>query len=223
MAHILILEDDRELNSSVSTFLTMKGHDVRGFYEAASALEAIDEIKFDIIICDVLMKEMDGFEFTEEVRKVNSDIPIMLMTALDDISSKTKGFRLGIDDYMVKPVDLEELELRINALGKRAGIKSEKRIVLGDFILDKEEYTAYWKKDEIPLTKREFQLLYKLLSNPKKTFTRSQLLDEFWSWDSSTGPRAVDVYMTKLRTKLTACSSFEIQTVHGLGYKAVVK
>ncbi|MGN0906170.1 MAG: response regulator transcription factor [Bullifex sp.] len=223
MANILILEDDRELNASVSTFLTMKRHEIKSCLDAETALDALYENRFDIIICDVLMKGMDGFEFTEEVRKINSEIPIMLMTALDDISSKTKGFRLGIDDYMVKPVDLEELNLRISALLKRAGIKSEKKIAIGDFILDREEYTAYWKEDEIPLTKREFQLLYKLLSNPKKTYTRTQLLDECWSWDSSAGPRSVDVYITKLRTKLSACTSFEIQTVHGLGYKAVMK
>ena len=186
-------------------------------------IEGMENKKYDLIISDVMMKDMDGFEFAEAIRDMDDSIPIMFMTALDDIYSKTKGYKIGIDDYMVKPVDPEELNLRIGALLKRSGLKDEKKLTIGDFILDREEFSAYWKGEEISLTKREFEILFTLLSSPKKTFTRSLLLDKLWDWDSNSSPRAIDVYMTKLRTKLEKCTSFEIITVHGLGYKAIIK
>lgn len=145
------------------------------------------------------------------------------MTARDDIASKQRGFRIGVDDYMVKPIDLDELFLRIGALLRRSKIASSRRLEVGNFVMDADEHTAYLNDEEISLTMREFNLLYKLLSYPKKTFTRSQLMDEFWDADTASGPRTVDVYMTKLRGKLSDCDSFEIVTVHGLGYKAVLK
>ena len=145
------------------------------------------------------------------------------MTARDDFASKRRGFKAGIDDYMVKPADLDELLLRIEALLRRAKIAASKKLTVGSLTLDAEEHTAYLNEEEIPLTVREFNLIYKLLSYPKKTFTRSQLMDEFWDSTSSSGPRTVDVYMTKLRDKFSDCHDFEIVTVHGLGYKAVLK
>ena len=145
------------------------------------------------------------------------------MTARDDFASKQRGFKAGIDDYMVKPIDLDELLLRIEALLRRAKIATSKKLIVGNLTLDAEEHTAYLNDEEVPLTVREFNLIYKLLSYPKKTFTRSQLMDEFWDRSSSSGPRTVDVYMTKLRDKFSACNDFEIVTVHGLGYKAVLK
>ncbi len=157
------------------------------------------------------------------VRELNQEIPILFMTARDDFAAKQRGFQAGIDDYMVKPVDLDELLLRIGALLRRAKIAASKRLTVGSLTLDAEEHTAYLGEREVPLTVREFNLLYKLLSYPKKTFTRSQLMDEFWDSASSSGPRTVDVYMTKLRDKFSACPDFEIVTVHGLGYKAVWK
>lgn len=178
---------------------------------------------FDLIISDIMMPGIDGFEFTRVVRELNEEIPILFMTARDDLASKQRGFRAGIDDYMVKPIDLDELLLRVEALLRRAHIASSKRLVIGALTLDAEEHSAYLNKEEIGLTVREFNLIYKLLSYPKKTFTRSQLMDEFWDSSTSSGPRTVDVYMTKLRDKFSACSDFEIVTVHGLGYKAVLK
>ena len=145
------------------------------------------------------------------------------MTARDDIASKQRGFRIGVDDYMVKPIDLDELFLRIGALLRRAKIASSRKLEIGTFAMDADEFSATLNGEEISLTKREFNILYKLLSYPKKTFTRQQLMDEFWDADTETAPRAVDVYMTKLRGKLAACEAFEIKTVHGLGYKAVIK
>ena len=167
--------------------------------------------------------DADGFKFAETVRGLNENIPIIFMTARDDFTSKQRGFRIGIDDYMVKPIDLDELFLRIGAVLRRAKIASSRKLTAGGLTLDAEEHTAYLHDEEIPLTAREFNILYKLLSYPKKTFTRFQLMDEFWDADTASGPRTVDVYMTKLRNKLSACEDFEIVTVHGLGYKAVLK
>ena len=178
---------------------------------------------FDLIVSDIMMPGIDGFKFVKTVRSLNEDIPILFMTARDDFASKQRGYRVGIDDYMVKPIDLDELFLRIGALLRRAKIAASRKIEVGNFIMDADEHTAYLDGEEIPLTAREFSLLYKLLSYPKKTFTRTQLMDEFWDVDTQTSTRTVDVYMTKLRAKLAGCDSFEIQTVHGLGYKAVIK
>ena len=165
----------------------------------------------------------DGFEFVKTVRSLNENIPILFMTARDDFASKQRGYRIGVDDYMVKPIDLDELFLRIGALLRRAKIASSRKIEVGRFSMDMDEHIALLDGEEISLTRREFNILYKLLSYPKKTFTRQQLMDEFWDADTDTAPRAVDVYMTKLRSKLSDCDDFEIKTVHGLGYKAVVK
>ena len=170
-----------------------------------------------------MMPGIDGFEFTRAVRELNEEIPILFMTARDDLASKQRGFRAGIDDYMVKPVDLDELLLRVEALLRRAHIASSKRLVIGALTLDAEEHSAYLNKEEIGLTVREFNLIYKLLSYPKKTFTRSQLMDEFWGVDSEASLRAVDVYIARLREKFSGCDGFEIKTVRGLGYKAVLK
>jgi DNA-binding response OmpR family regulator len=178
---------------------------------------------FDCIISDIMMPEVDGFEFAQTVREQNQDIPILFMTARDDFAAKQKGFQAGIDDYLVKPIDLDELLLRIGALLRRAKIAAARKLEVGKLTLDADERTAMLDGEEISLTVREFNLIYKLLSYPKKTFTRAQLMDEFWDGDSSSGLRTVDVYMTKLRNKFSACEDFEIVTVHGLGYKAVLK
>jgi DNA-binding response OmpR family regulator len=170
-----------------------------------------------------MMPDIDGFEFAATVREQNQDIPILFMTARDDFAAKQRGFKVGIDDYMVKPIDLDELLLRVGALLRRAKIMNSKKLEIGALSMDADEHTVYLNGEEIVLTVREFNLLYKLLSYPKKTFTRAQLMDEFWDGDSSSGLRTVDVYMTKLRNKLSECKDFEIVTVHGLGYKAVVK
>ena len=178
---------------------------------------------FDLIVSDIMMPEIDSFEFASNVRELNEDIPILFITARDDIASRQRGFRIGVDDYMVKPIDLDELFLRIGALLCRTKIAANRKLEVGRFVMDADEHTAYLNDEEILLTNREFSILYKLLSYPKKTFTRTQLMDEFWDADTETAPRAVDVYMTKLRQKLSECEDFEIVTVHGLGYKAVLK
>jgi len=223
MFKILVLEDDKELNRTVCTYLNNSGYDAMGCLNANEAYDALYENKIDLIVSDIMMPGVDGFEFARNVRDVNNEIPILFMTARDDIASKQRGFRIGVDDYMVKPIDLDELFLRIGALLRRAKIASSRKLEVGSFIMDADEHTAYLHDTEISLTSREFNILYKLLSYPKKTFTRTQLMDEFWDVDTGTAPRAVDVYMTKLRQKLSECEDFEIKTVHGLGYKAVIK
>jgi len=223
MFKILVVEDDRELNKTVCSFLNHSGYEAVGCLGGAEAYDALYENVFDLIVSDIMMPGIDGFEFAKTVRELNDNIPILFMTARDDIASKQRGFRIGVDDYMVKPIDLDELFLRIGALLRRAKIAQSRKLEIGTFVMDADEHTAYLDGKEISMTNREFSILYKLLSYPKKTFTRTQLMDEFWDVDTETAPRAVDVYMTKLRSKLSGCTAFEIVTVHGLGYKAVIK
>lgn len=223
MFKVLIVEDDEDLNRTMCAFLSQNGYETKGCLSANEAYNAMYNNPFDIIISDIMMSEIDGFEFAETVRKVNPTVPIIFATARDDFGAKKRGFSAGIDDYMTKPLDLPELLLRISALLRRANIAQSKKITVGNFVMDEDARTATNKDEEISLTAREFNLLYKLLSYPKKTFTRVQLMDEFWSADSNATPRAVDVYITKLREKVKDCKDFEIVTVHSLGYKAVVK
>jgi hypothetical protein len=223
MFQILVVEDDSDLNRTVCSFLNQSGYVATGCLRASDAYDALYQSMFDLIVSDIMMPEIDGFEFARTVRSLDENIPILFMTARDDFASKQRGYRAGIDDYMVKPIDLDELCLRIGALLRRAKIASSHHLEVGNFVMDVDEHTAYLGEEEISLTTREFNLLYKLLSYPRKTFTRTQLMDEFWDADTASGPRTVDVYMTKLRSKLARCDAFEIVTVHGLGYKAVIK
>lgn len=224
MFQILVVEDDRALNKTVCAFLQQNGYKAMGCLSAQEAFDAMyGGTIFDLIISDIMMPEVDGFAFAETVRDLNKEIPILFMTARDDFAAKRRGFHAGIDDYMVKPIDLEELLLRIEALLRRAKIAASKHLTIGRLTLDAEARTAVLDGEEIPLTVREFNIIYKLLSYPKKTFTRSQLMDEFWESNTASSPRTVDVYITKLRDKFSACDDFEIVTVHGLGYKAVPK
>lgn len=224
MFKLLVVEDDRELNKTVCSYLNQNGYEAVGCLSATEAYDVMyGGTPVDLIISDIMMPETDGFEFARTVRELNTDIPILFLTARDDFASKQRGFHAGVDDYMVKPADLDELLLRVEALLRRAKIAHSRRLEVGSLVLDADERTAYVNGVEVPLTVREFNLIYKLLSYPRKTFTRSQLMDEFWDGDSSSGPRTVDVYMTKLRSKFADCGDFEIVTVHGLGYKAVLK
>ncbi len=223
MIQILVVEDDEKLNRIVCTYLNDSGFQAKGCLNARDAYDAMYSQLYDLIISDIMMPEIDGFEFAKTVRKVNERIPILFMSAKDDLPSKQRGFRLGIDDYMVKPVDLDELVLRVQALLRRANIETERKITAGNLTLDADGMSAEVDGEEISLTTREFNIIYKLLSYPKKTFSRAQLMDEFWDVDSDTSLRAVDVYMTKLRNKLSGCDGFKIVTVRGLGYKAVLQ
>lgn len=222
MSKLLIVEDDKELNGIVSDYLSGSGYKVSSAYNGAEALEVLENNSFDLVLTDIMMPEVDGFMLAEKIRQ-ESQVPIVFMTAREDKFSKQLGYKLGIDDYITKPFDLDELVMKIGAILRRAGASQSKQLVVGNLTLDSEEHTAYLGGEELALTVREFDLLYKMLSFPKKTFTRSKLMDEFWDYDSSATSRTVDVYMAKLRDKTSACDGFEIVTVHGLGYKVVLK
>lgn len=222
MVNILVVEDDAELNRIVCTYLNDSGFQAKGCLTANDAYDEMYNNLYELIISDIMMPEIDGFEFAKTVRQVNKTIPIIFMSAKDELSSKQKGFQLGIDDYMVKPIELGELLLRVRALLRRANIEMERKISIGNLTLDADAMSATIDDEEITVTTREFNILYKLLSYPKKTFSRAQLMDEFWGIDTDTSLRAVDVYITKLRDKFSRCDGFKIVTVRGIGYKAVL-
>ncbi|WP_026393732.1 response regulator transcription factor [Acetobacterium malicum] len=223
MINILVIEDDEKLNYIVCSFLNNKGYRAIRCKNGSEAFDRILEEPVNLIISDIMMPEMDGFELAAEIRRQDKSIPILFMTARDDMSAKQKGYSLGIDDYMVKPIEMDELLLRVSALLRRANIRNERKLEAGSLILNEEETTAYLNGEEVSLTVREFNILFKLLSYPKRTFTRAQLMDEFWGYDTESTPRTVDVSITKLRDKLSDCDDVEIVTVRGLGYKAVIK
>lgn len=223
MVHILVVEDDANLNKLVCSYLNNSGFEAKGCLNAEDAYEEMYNNLYDLIISDIMMPRTDGFEFAQSIRRVNRNIPILFMSAKDDLPSKQKGFQIGIDDYMVKPIELDELLLRVRALLRRANIEMERRITVGGLTLDADAMSAELDGEEIPTTTREFNIIYKLLSSPNKTFSRAQLMDEFWGVDSGTGLRAVDVYITKLREKFSVCDAFEIKTIRGMGYKAVLR
>lgn len=222
MVKILVLEDDARLNQMVCTFLNDSGFQAKSCLNAGAAYDELYNNLYELIISDIMMPDVDGFEFAETIRKVNKHIPILFMSAKDDLPSKQKGFLLGIDDYMVKPIQLDELLLRVRALLRRANIEMDRKLKVGNLELDADAMSAVISGEEISVTTREFNIIYKLLSYPNKTFSRTQLMDEFWGIESETSLRAVDVYITKLRDKFSACDGFTIKTVRGLGYKAVL-
>ena len=222
MITILVVEDDTKLNFIVSKKLGEEGFEVKRAENPIQAFDIMDKTKVDMIVSDIMMPQMDGYEFAREVRSFDDKMPILFMTAKDDIASKKKGYDIGIDDYMVKPIDLVELVMRVEALLRRADIATEKQLQAGNLVLKEEETMAYYEGEELPLTVKEFQILFKMLSYPKKTFTRMQLMDEFWGFDSESNPRTVDVSITKLRDKISTVKEVEILTVRGLGYKAVI-
>jgi len=222
MASLLIVEDDRELNNSVCAYLEGNGYNVVGCANGEEALNELGKREYDLILSDIMMPKVDGFTLVENIRSKNAQIPIIFMTARDDKFSKQLGYKLGVDDYIVKPFDIDELLMKIGAILRRTNITINEKLIVGNLTLDNIEHMAYVNGEELALTVREFDLLYKLLSYPKKTFTRSQLMEEFWDYDSSATSRTVDVYMAKLRDRTSRCDGFEIVTVHGLGYKVVL-
>ena len=222
MINILVVEDDIKLNQIVCKYLNDSGFSTKGCLNAMDAYDEMYNNLYELIISDIMMPEIDGFEFAQKLRQINKTIPILFMSAKDDLKSKQKGFQLGIDDYMVKPIELDELILRVNALLRRANIEANRKIEVGNLVLDADAMAATVNDEEIPTTTREFNIIYKLLSYPNKTFSRSQLMDEFWGMETDSNLRAVDVYITKLRNKFSVCDGFEIKTVRGLGYKAVL-
>lgn len=223
MSKILLAEDDLSLGRLVCATLRAEGYDVTSCADGDAAADEFGKDKYDLVITDIMMPKLDGFALAELIRSADEHVPILFMTARDDKPSKQLGFKLGIDDYITKPFDMDIFVLKIKAVLRRSAITKTNQIEIGNLVLNADEHTAYVNGEELALTVREFDILFKLLSYPKKTFTRAQLMQEFWDYDSSSTSRTVDVYMVKLREKTADCTGFEIVTVHGLGYKAVIK
>lgn len=223
MNQILLAEDDRDLNQVIASYLKSQGYTVHSVFNGLDALNTFYENKIDFILTDIMMPLCDGFELARNIREKDELIPILFMSAREDKSSKQIGYKLGIDDYITKPFDLDELGFKIKAILRRLAINQKKELAIGNFKMNVEEHIALIDDEEINLSVREFDILFHLLSNPKKIFTRSALMEQFWDYDSSTTSRTVDVHLSKLREKTKKCTGFEIETVHGLGYKVVLK
>ena len=223
MVNILLVEDDIDLNLVITSYIKNNGFEVTTVYNGLDALNKFGEGTYDLIISDIMMPLLNGFELAKRIRETDERIPIIFMSARDDKPSKQLGYTIGVDDYITKPFDIDELIYKVKAIIRRLNIKLTNELTIGNFKMNREEFVAYIDDEEISLTVREFNILYKMLSYPKKTFTRSRLMEEFWDFDSSATSRTVDVYMAKLRDKTKDCTGFEILTVHGLGYKVVLK
>ena len=221
MFHILVVEDDAKLRSLFCTVLTNNGYLALPAESGEKALSLLDSEYVDLIISDIMMPGMDGYELIEHLRTSGFTMPILIITAKERFEDKQRGFQAGTDDYMVKPIDVNEMVLRVGALLKRAKIATEHRIVCRHTVLDYDALTVTIDGQETLLPQKEFYLLYKLLSYPNKIFTRQQLMDEIWGLDSTTDERTVDVHINRLRERFKNCDDFIIMTVRGLGYKAV--
>lgn len=221
MFHILVVEDDAKLRSLFCTVLTNNGYLALPAESGEKALSLLDSEYVDLIISDIMMSGMDGYELIDHLRTSGFTMPILIITAKERFEDKQRGFQAGTDDYMVKPIDVNEMVLRVGALLKRAKLETEHRIVCQNTILDYDALTVTVNGQETLLPQKEFYLLYKLLSYPNKIFTRQQLMDEIWGLDSTTDERTVDVHVNRLRERFKNCDDFIIMTVRGLGYKAV--
>lgn len=223
MFHILVVEDNADMRELFCTVLSDSGYQCIPAADGLEALDIMDKEYIDLIVADIMMPGMDGYELTESVRKAQMDLPILMVTAKEQFDDMQRGFRAGTDDYMIKPINVKELVLRVEALLRRAKIQSEKKITVGDTVLDYDALTVTIHGEEMLLPQKEFYLLYKLLSYPNKIFTRSQLMDEIWGMLSETDERTVNTHINRLRDRFLDCMDFEIVTVRGLGYKAVKK
>ncbi|MCH9276795.1 response regulator transcription factor [Bifidobacterium amazonense] len=221
MATIVVVEDERELNDIMCMYLRDAGYMVYGCLSADEAYAAMHGRIIDLVISDIMMPGIDGFEFAAKLRRMDDHLPIIFVTARDDMAAKRHGFHTGVDDYMVKPIELDELVLRVEALLRRAGIEESHLLKVGGFEMNATEMSAQLDGRPVELTVREFNILYKLLSYPRQVFSRGRLMDEFWGQDADNNLRVTDVYITRLRQKFAGCPYFSILTVRGLGYKAV--
>lgn len=222
MFKILVVEDNKNLRKLMVTYLKKNNYEPLEAEDGEQALDIIDKNHIDLIITDIMMPNMDGFELTRELRDANYMLPILFVTAKESIDDKKKGFLIGADDYMVKPVDMDEMVLRVGVLLRRANIINQRKLIIKDVVLSYDEFTLR-KGDKIfELPQKEFLLLYKLLSFPNKIFTRQDLMDEIWGLETESDLRTVDVHIKRLRKKFGDFSEFEIVTIRGVGYKGVI-
>lgn len=222
MFNVLVVEDDKNLKKLMVTYLKKNNYTTFEARNGIQALDIIDKQYIDLVISDIMMPEMDGYELLSELRIANYEIPIMLITAKSDISDKKQGFILGADDYMVKPIDMEEMVLRVSVLLKRAKSANKRKIILRDLIIDYDQLSVVKDDKVYNLAQKEFYLLYKLVSTPNTIFTRQELIEEIWGLESESEYRTVDVHIKRLREKLKELNELEIVTVRGLGYKCII-
>lgn len=223
MFSILVVEDDAVLNKMICAKLKAQDYTVFQAYDGEEALDLLDKEYVDLIISDIMMPKMDGITLIKELREADYNMPVLIITAKDQMEDMEEGFKAGTDDYMVKPINLKEMVLRVQALLRRSQLASEKKLTLGTSVLDYDALTVTTDGKEVQLPPKEFYLLYKLVSNPNKIFTRLELLDEIWGMDTESDERNVDAHVKKLRKKFDGNPNFEIVTVRGLGYKGKVK
>ena len=222
MFKILVVEDDKNLRKLITTYLRKNEYITYEATNGEEALEVIDTNYIDLIISDIMMEKMDGYELTKSLREANYTIPILLVTAKSTIEDKKEGFLLGADDYMVKPIDIDEMILRVKALLKRAKATNEQKLQIGKLILDYHQLLVERDGKNYQLAQKEFYLLYKLLSTPDTIFTRQELIEEIWGLDNESDFRTVDVHIKRIREKLNSIKEFEILTIRGIGYKAII-
>ena len=218
---ILIVDDDTNIAELISLYLTKECYETKMVHDGESALRELQIFQPNLILLDLMLPGIDGYQVCREVR-TKSQVPIIMLSAKGEVFDKVLGLELGADDYIVKPVEMKELSFRIEAILRRAKIANKNKISIGDLELDATENAAYYMGENLELSVKEFNILFKFLSYPKRTFTRTQLMNEFWGYESESTPRTVDVCITKLRAKISKCKDIEIVTVHGLGYKAVI-
>lgn len=223
MPKILVVEDDIDLNNLIRTVLESKGHDVFAARNGKIALDLLDMTHIDLIISDIMMPQMDGFSLLTDIRQANMEMPVLLITAKGSYDDKNKGFSSGADDYMVKPIDIKELVLRVNALLRRSKITNERQLRIADVTLDADTLRVIKGADAYTLSPKEFYLLFKLLSYPGRVFTRFEIMSEVWGYDSESDEKTINVHISKLRARFENWTEFEILTIRGLGYKAIVK
>ncbi|MFB5762087.1 response regulator transcription factor [Paenibacillus medicaginis] len=221
MITILIVEDDPMVRFLTKAKLSPL-YKIKEAADGQEALEVLDREHIDLLVVDIQMPNMNGYELVRTLRDVDDMIPVIMLTAMNTFSHKKDGFASGVDDYMTKPIDYEELIWRIEALLRRAQIANEKRIVIGDFSMEQNTFSAQYNEETIALTNKEFDLLYKFLSYPNVVFTKQQLMDEIWGYDSETEYDTIKTYISRLRNKFSMCKEFELISIRGLGYKAVI-
>lgn len=219
MVSILVVEDNKNLSILMSDRLEMEGYKIFQSENGEKALEVLESNKIDLIITDIMMPTMDGYQLIDILRKSGYNMPVLMITAKESFEDKEKGFKLGTDDYMVKPININEMMLRVSALLRRSKIINENILQIGDVILNSDTLTVDTGEEVVELPKKEFYLLYKLLSYPKKIFTRQQLLDDIWGMDTEVDQRTVDSHIKKIRKKFSEREEFKIVTIRGLGYK----
>lgn len=222
MANILVAEDNKNANKLICTVLRRQGHEAISAYDGREALDAFDEHHVDLLIADVMMPRMDGTELVRRLRDADYDLPILMLTAKGAQEDKNAGLMAGADDYLTKPANMQELVLRVRSLLRRAGVRDERRLEVGRVVLDADALAVVRGTEEVRLPPKEFRLLQFLLQNPGRTYTRMQLLDEIWGWDTESAERTVDVHVNRLRTRFAGWEEFSIETIRGLGYRAMV-